>query len=57
MAKQVGKLIPNLKVEMLEPATAKGNPKNGDFAAAEELAMKFPPNTRNRKSPEWTRTD
>lgn len=38
MAEQIKSLIPNLKVELLEPVITKGHPKDEDFAALEGLA-------------------
>lgn len=35
---QIAGLIPNLQVEILEPVLCKGYPKEGDFAALEQLA-------------------
>ena len=40
MLEQIVGLIPNLKVEILEPVVAKGHPKNGDFVALDRLADK-----------------
>jgi len=38
MVEQITSLVPNLKVEILEPVVAKGYPKDQDFAALERLA-------------------
>jgi flavorubredoxin len=38
MVEQIAGLIPNLKVEMLEPVVAKGYPADEDFAALDTLA-------------------
>ena len=38
MVEQIAGLIPNLKVEILEPVVAKGYPKEDDFAALDKLA-------------------
>jgi len=38
MVEQITALIPNLKVELLEPVIAKGYPKDDDFIALEKLA-------------------
>ena len=38
MIEQISSLIPNLKVELLEPVVAKGYPRDGDFAALDKLA-------------------
>jgi flavorubredoxin len=38
MAEQIKSLIPNLRVELLEPVIAKGHPKDEDFTALERLA-------------------
>jgi hypothetical protein len=38
MVEQISSLIPNLKVEILEPVIAKGYPKDDDFAALDKLA-------------------
>jgi len=38
MVEQITGLIPNLKVELLEPVVAKGYPRDGDFAALDKLA-------------------
>jgi flavorubredoxin len=38
MVEQLTGLIPNLKVELLEPVVAKGYPRDGDFAALDKLA-------------------
>ncbi len=38
MAEQILALIPNLKVEILQPVIAKGYPKESDFAALDRLA-------------------
>jgi len=38
MVEQIKSLMPNLKVELLEPVVAKGHPKDDDFAALNELA-------------------
>ncbi len=38
MVKQLAGLIPNLKVEIVEPVVIKGRPKDEDFAALDELA-------------------
>jgi len=41
MVEQITGLIPNLKVEILEPVIAKGHPKDDDFAALDKLADKI----------------
>jgi flavorubredoxin len=41
MVEQIAGLIPNLKVEILEPVIAKGHPKDDDFAALDKLADKI----------------
>jgi flavorubredoxin len=41
MVDQITGLIPNLKVEILEPVIAKGHPKDDDFAALDKLADKI----------------
>ncbi len=41
MVEQLTGLLPNLKVEILEPVIAKGYPKDKDFTAIEELADKI----------------
>jgi flavorubredoxin len=41
MVEQITGLIPNLKVELLEPVIAKGYPKDDDFTALEKLAYKI----------------
>lgn len=41
MVEQITGLIPNLKVELLEPVIAKGYPKDDDFTALEKLADKI----------------
>jgi flavorubredoxin len=41
MVEQLTGLLPNLKVEILEPVIAKGFPKDKDFIALEELADKI----------------
>jgi flavorubredoxin len=41
MVEQIAGLIPNLKVEILEPVVAKGYPKEDDFAALDKLADKI----------------
>jgi len=41
MVEQIAGLIPNLKVEILEPVIAKGYPKEDDFTALENLADKI----------------
>ena len=41
MVEQITGLIPNLKVELLEPVIAKGYPKEDDFTALEKLADKI----------------
>jgi flavorubredoxin len=38
MVEQLTGLLPNLKVEILEPVIAKGHPKDADFAALDKLA-------------------
>ena len=38
MVEQITGLMPNLKVEILEPVIAKGHPKDGDFEALDRLA-------------------
>jgi len=38
MVEQIAGLIPNLKVEILEPVVAKGYPKEDDFTALDKLA-------------------
>jgi flavorubredoxin len=38
MVEQITSLIPNLKVEILEPVIAKGYPKDNDFMALDKLA-------------------
>jgi len=38
MVEQLSGLIPNLKVELLEPVVAKGYPKDSDFTALDQLA-------------------
>lgn len=38
---QIAELIPNLKVEILEPVLCRGYPGEADFAALEELAAKI----------------
>jgi len=38
MVEQISSLIPNLKVELLEPVVAKGYPRDNDFAALDKLA-------------------
>jgi hypothetical protein len=38
MVEQITSLIPNLKVELLEPVVAKGYPHDKDFAALDKLA-------------------
>jgi len=38
MVEQLTALIPNLKVELLEPVVAKGYPRDGDFVALDKLA-------------------
>jgi flavorubredoxin len=38
MVEQITGLIPNLKVEILEPVVAKGHPKDDDFVALVKLA-------------------
>ena len=38
MVEQITGLIPNLKVELIEPVVAKGHPKDNDFIALEKLA-------------------
>jgi len=38
MLEQISSLIPNLKVELLEPVIAKGYPRDKDFAALDKLA-------------------
>jgi len=38
MVEQIANLIPNLKVELLEPVITKGYPKDTDFTALERLA-------------------
>ncbi len=38
MVEQITSLIPNLKVELLEPVVAKGYPKDSDFTALDKLA-------------------
>jgi flavorubredoxin len=41
MVEQLTGLLPNLKVEILEPVIAKGYPKDKDFTALDELADKI----------------
>jgi flavorubredoxin len=41
MVEHLSGLIPNLKVEVIEPVIAKGHPKDGDFEAIEKLADKI----------------
>jgi hypothetical protein len=41
MVEQLTGLLPNLKIEILEPVIAKGFPKDKDFIALEELAEKI----------------
>jgi flavorubredoxin len=41
MVDQIAGLIPNLKVEILDPVIAKGHPKDDDFAALDKLADKI----------------
>ena len=41
MVEQLTGLLPNLKVEVLEPVVAKGHPKDEDFIALEKLADKI----------------
>jgi flavorubredoxin len=38
MVEQITSLIPNLKVELLEPVVAKGYPRDSDFNALDKLA-------------------
>ncbi len=38
MVQQLAGLIPNLKVEMLDPVIVKGHPRDGDFEALDKLA-------------------
>jgi flavorubredoxin len=38
MVEQIKGMLPNLKVEMLEPVVVKGHPKEEDFRALEKLA-------------------
>lgn len=38
MVEQIAGLIPNLKIELLEPVVAKGYPRDKDFAALDKLA-------------------
>lgn len=38
VVEQIGGMIPNLKVELLEPVLCKGRPKEGDFVALDRLA-------------------
>ena len=38
MVEQLAGMIPNLKVEVLEPVIVKGYPKTPDFKALEKLA-------------------
>jgi flavorubredoxin len=38
MVEQITSLIPNLKVELLEPVVAKGYPRDNDFTALDKLA-------------------
>jgi len=38
MVEQIANLIPNLKVEILEPVITKGFPKDNDFIALDKLA-------------------
>jgi flavorubredoxin len=40
-AEQIAQLLPNLKVEMIEPVTVKGSPKAADLEAIEGLAEKI----------------
>jgi flavorubredoxin len=41
MVEQIAGLIPNLKVEILEPVIAKGYPKDDDFTSLDKLADKI----------------
>lgn len=41
MVEQITGLLPNLKVEIIEPVIAKGNPKDSDFTALDNLADKI----------------
>jgi flavorubredoxin len=41
MVEQIAGLIPNLKVQILEPVVVKGYPKDDDFAALDKLADKI----------------
>ena len=41
MVEQITGLLPNLKVEIIEPVIAKGNPKDSDFTALDNLAEKI----------------
>ncbi len=41
MVEQLTGMMPNLKVEILEPVLAKGEPRDSDFAALEKLADKI----------------
>jgi hypothetical protein len=38
VVEQIGGLIPNLKVELLEPVLCKGSPKEADFALLDRMA-------------------
>jgi flavorubredoxin len=38
LAEQMANLLPNLKVEMLDPVLAKGMPKEAEFKALDALA-------------------
>jgi flavorubredoxin len=39
MVQQLAGLIPNLKVEILDPVIVKGHPRDGDFEALDKLAV------------------
>ena len=41
MVEQIAGLVPNLKVELLEPVMVKGYPKEEDFRALDDLAEKI----------------
>ncbi len=41
MVEQITGLLPNLKVEIIEPVIAKGSPKDSDFTALDNLADKI----------------
>lgn len=40
VVEQIGGMIPNLKVELLEPVLCEGYPRDGDLKALDELADK-----------------